>query len=1072
MLGSRSTGRGVAWGATTLAIGLVVGVTTPATAAPPEVPATGIPLAGKRIATPDATVTLLTGDRVSLVGGAVSVRPAAGREKAEFHRFERDGHLHVVPRDAYGALARGKLDPRLFDVTGLIDARYDDAHRDSVPLILQAASTGAAGVSVTHALPGALAAKASKSAAATAYAALVADPGVEKVWLDGLRQPTLDQSTRQIGAPAAWERGLTGKGVKVGVVDTGVDGAHPDLSGRELAQADFTEDNDNVDRVGHGTHVAATIASHDPKYRGVAPDAQILDAKVCVLSGCAESWIISGLTWVVEQGADVVNVSLGGPDGPETDPIEALVDSLSARTGTLFVVAAGNSGRPGTIGSPGSADSALTVGAVERDDDIAVFSSRGPRSDGGVKPDVTAPGVGIVAAKSAEGQIGDPVDATHVALSGTSMATPHVAGAAALLAQQHPDWTGSRIKAALTATAAYNPKLGAYDQGSGRIDLTKAVDSTLTSEPTGLAFGVQAWPHQDDKPVTKEVEYRNTGTTPISLRLTIDAAGPADLFSVSPKELTVPAGGTATATVTADTRGTADGGAFGGAVVATGGPTPVRTPVGVDSEVESYDVTFEVVDQDGSPATGHATDVFGLTNQTVKFLPGDKGTFTTRVPKGDYLVNSSVTDQGRTKGAFLVAPKVQVSGPTTVRIDARKAKPVRITPPDPAAKQGPGELTYRRTHGQYGLLMGVLFIGGYDGTIAIGHLGEAVPAAEFETVIGTTATSDRATYRLSYSDVGRLPDGFVRTPSIRDLAEVRTSLDAAPAGRTFLLGANPTTKNGTGGWGSLDPVPASGKPLDYVTPELRWGWRLEQNSAPDRSDASWSSPDRDYRKGRVYQQRFLRPPFGPAVPANRYLPSIARYQDLLLVSPSLLVDGEGNQGRTAGKGTVALYRDGKLLSKVEAPGVGQFPVPAGPAEYRVDIDLTTAADVLAYASRVTASWTFRSDTATGTTPVALPAGFVRFTPKLDDSGTLRGRSARVPFVVEFDKDSGAGKVRKVGVDVSYDDGKTWSPAPVTGDSVLLKPPAGSGYVSLRAKGSDSKGNRFEHAVVRTFKFAR
>ncbi|HEX6342423.1 S8 family serine peptidase, partial [Umezawaea sp.] len=428
----RSTRRhGALLGVAALAVGLVAG---PAGASAAEEPSpTGFP-AGRA-----GSVTLITGDRVVLDGtGGGSVVPAAGRDAVVFTTSTEQGHVHVVPADARRAVASGRVDKRLFDVTELIESRYDDAHRDSVPLILTTGAdlraTGApVGTTITAALPAvrSFAARTAKARAADTWRTLLADDSYSKIRLDGLRQPSLDRSAAQIGAPEAWQAGYTGTGVKVAVLDTGVDAEHPDLKGRELAEKNFTEDADNQDLVGHGTHVAATIASAGEKYRGVAPDSRILDGKVCVGGGCAESWILGGMTWAAEQGADIVNLSLGGGDSPEIDPLEEAVNTLSARHGTLFVVAAGNSGRPETVGSPGSADAALTVGAVDRSDGIASFSSRGPRvGDSAVKPDVTAPGVDIVAAKSSTGVIGTPVADGYVSMSGTSMATPHVAGAA------------------------------------------------------------------------------------------------------------------------------------------------------------------------------------------------------------------------------------------------------------------------------------------------------------------------------------------------------------------------------------------------------------------------------------------------------------------------------------------------------------------------------------------------------------------------------------------------------------------------------------------------------------------
>jgi subtilisin family serine protease len=226
--------------------------------------------------------------------------------------------------------------------------------------------------------------------------------------------------------------------------------------------------------------VASIVAGAGEKQRGVARDAKIALGKVGDRV-MFESHILAGMEWAaVEVKAKVVNMSLGGPDTPDADPLEQAVDTLSARTGALFVISAGNDGLAGTVGSPGSADAALTVGAVDRDDMKASFSSAGPRKgDHAIKPDVTAPGVEIMAAAPA-----GTADGPYVAHSGTSMAAPHVAGAAAILAQRHPDWNGARLKAALIGSAAPNGSATPYQEGAGRVDLVRALAQPVV-ETTG-----------------------------------------------------------------------------------------------------------------------------------------------------------------------------------------------------------------------------------------------------------------------------------------------------------------------------------------------------------------------------------------------------------------------------------------------------------------------------------------------------------------------------------------------------------------------------------------------------------
>ncbi|MEU4807482.1 S8 family serine peptidase [Actinosynnema sp. NPDC023587] len=1068
-----------------MAVGLLVSGTGAATAAPvpPEAGAPPVTTAAK-----STSVTLVTGDRVLFQGDRLdSVVRGEGRENTRFQTFRRDGRLHVVPADALGPLAGGRLDPRLFDVTGLAEAGYDDARRADVPLIVTGDGSrlrAASGLQVTRDLPaaGAFAARAPKVGITGLFDALVADPGVGKVWLDGLRKTSLDRSAAQIGAPTAWNAGFTGKGVKVAVLDTGVDAAHPDLAGVVTGRANFTEEPDNTDRVGHGTHVAATIASRHAAYRGVAPDAQILDGKVCMLAGCTESGILEGIQWAADQGADVVNLSLGGGDTPEVDPLEAAINRLSAEKGTLFVVAAGNSGRAGSVSSPGTADAALSVGAVERDDDLAPFSSKGPRAgDGGLKPDITAPGVDIAAAKSSTGVIGTPVDDTHVAMSGTSMATPHVAGAAAVLAQQHPDWTGAQLKAALTASAKHNPGLGAFDQGSGRVDVAKALTTSVTTDPVSLGFGLQPWPHDDDVPVTRELTYRNTGTSPVTLDLTVESTGPdgkpapAGVFTLASTAVTVPAAGTATVSVTGDARaGTLDG-TYTGAVVASNG---LRTALGLGREAEAHDLVLNYTDADGKPGDLGFSLLFGLDNDFIAFPQSVAGVATIRVPKGKYFLFNSVRTND-TKVALVVQPLLDVAGGTTVAVDARQAKPVRITYPDPATVEKNGDISFSRSHGgQSRGSVGYLLYGGF-GPVSVAHLGQAVADEDFSTNIhahgeGPSVGGTPVNYRLAWVERGKAPTGFTRAPAKRELAKLDQRVFRTAQGRTYTYGGIPTAPEGGSGGTLLTPFGPDGRAVDYVLAKgLVWNWIVFQVDATDRLEGRQRSDRLTYRAGRDYEQRYFGPVLSPGLNTPDGLYAARRGDDIGFGVP-LWSDDDGHDGDyDVASARITLYRDNVKIGELTGTSNGLFKVPPGKGDFKVDVEAVPLAGATELSTRVAGTWTFRSDTVPGTafTPLALTVA--KFAPELDDAGSApANRVLRVPLEVRQQQGGPNGKVRDLDVEVSFDDGKTWKEVPVAGRTALVRNGAAGGFASLRVKGSDSRGNTFEHTVIRAYKIRR
>lgn len=705
---------------------------TPGADPTPEAPKTdaGATTAGTAPRTPAlddgrTTITLVTGDVIDVTATDDGVLTLGFDSAGGAIETQQVGdHLYAIPTAAKPYLAAGTLDRRLFDVTALLEMGYDDETVDATPLIVEQTSsrTKAAklpGAERTLDLPSidADAVAVSKKKSSAFWSAVATDGGtsaraagragklvggVEKIWLDGKAETTLDRSTAQIGAPEAWAAGFEGKGATVAVLDTGIDASHPDVADQvDGAQSFVPGEEATSDVHGHGTHVASTVlgtgSASEGLYKGVAPGADLLVGKVLDNAGYGQdSWIIAGMEWGAAN-ADIVSMSLGDSslnDG--TDPMAQALNALSEETGALFVVAAGNSYAEGSLGSPGTADAALTVGAVDDEDVRADFSSYGPRvGDHAIKPDLTAPGVGIVAARSqqAAGQ------GWYRSMNGTSMATPHVAGAAAILKGAHPDLTGEQLKNALVSSAA-DIDAPAYQVGTGRLDVPAALDGVDGSGDGFLGF--YGWPHDGDEPVNQTVTYTNSTDADVTLALSTDVVGPdgkmSDLVSLSAEEVVVPAGGSAEVTVTADADDATLTGKYSGAVVATSGEITVRTAAALVKEEERYGLDITALDRSGEPATGYV-DFYRYGDQFVSSLPIDPATGkvpTQRLQPGTYSATAFLDvagsqGAGSTGVALVGDPQVVVTDKDqSLVLDARKADELTLkTPKD-------SDVAYRR----------------------------------------------------------------------------------------------------------------------------------------------------------------------------------------------------------------------------------------------------------------------------------------------------------------------------------------------------------------------------------------
>ncbi|MFH8495536.1 S8 family peptidase [Streptomyces coeruleorubidus] len=1092
--------------ATAAAVALAAGMTSPASANGEQTTAA----AKQASVTAKHRITLITGDRVVLdaKGRVVGLERAKGREDIPVQIRKLDGHTFVIPADAVRLVAAGKLDQRLFDVTELNKSATRKAQKKGLKVIVGYQGSAAATKAdvrdagrLSHSLKtvNADAVQTPQEDAPELWDAVTngdkTASGIAHVWLDGVRKASLDKSVPQIGAPKAWAAGYDGKGVKIAVLDTGVDATHPDLKGQVIGAKNFTTSPDTTDKVGHGTHVASiaagTGAKSGGKYKGVAPGAKIINGKVLDDGGFgSDSEVLAGIEWAAAEGADVVNMSLGGGDTPAIDPLEAAVNKLSEEKGILFAIAAGNEGGFGeqTIGSPGSAAAALTVGAVDDKDVLADFSSRGPGMDGALKPDVTAPGVDITAASAPGNQIAAEVGekpAGYMTISGTSMATPHVAGAAALLKQQHPEWKYPELKGALTGSTK-GGKYTPFQQGSGRIQVDKAIKQSVIANPSSVSFGVQQWPHTDDKPVTKELTYRNLGTKAVTLKLTSTAtnpkgqAAPAGFFKLGATSVTVPAGGKASVPFTVNTKlgGTVDG-AYSSYVVATGGGQTVRTAAAVQREVESYDVTLKFLNRDGKPATNYSADLAAVSGLgTGKFFsPYDAdGTVTTRVPKGGYVLNTNVfvgDDPAKFEGAdWLGMPKLNVTKNTTVTLDARKAKPVDITVPDKAAKSefAMADYTVETDDSSYGF--GWLLDSYAD--IRTAHVGPQITDGSVtQQWDGHWTKGAKDQYDVTGGGkVKQLATGYTKHYKASELATVKTGLGAAAKGKKGAISAVGWLpwSNGASSIGIEQSLPGTRTLHLSTAGGVEWQLDFNQYGGVDADgfpvdEAAYSLGSQKYAAGKTYSETVNTAVFGPRINSDF---GIFREGNQLFGSLPLFADGKGNVGySTFSAVDTTLYRNGKKVGSNDDPlfGEKQFKVPAGDAEYKLTTSVKRSVKVAAASTRIDASWTFRSKKTTDLKQ--LPASTARFGAATGlDSKVPAGKTVSIPVTVE-----GAAKgsnLKSLSVYVSYDYGKTWKKLTVKKGKVSFKNPAKGKAISFHAKIADKKGNKSTVSIYNAY----
>ncbi|AZM44796.1 hypothetical protein DMB38_02265 [Streptomyces sp. WAC 06738] len=1098
---------------------------TPAAAGPPPLAA---PPAGGAAPSASATVTLVTGDEVTLDAlaadgpPAVSVTPRAGSGSRSFTTLRDGDDVYVVPDDAAG-LVPEVLDLELFNVTALVEMGYDDASTRALPLIVQGprplAAAGDAAREDALPLPAldAVAVELPKKRAGTFAATLArpADPaaaGVRRVWLDrSLQAAELDGNLSQIGAPEVWDAGLSGAGVDVAVLDSGVDADHPDLRGRVAGAVDFTGEGTTEDRNGHGTHVASLVAGSGAASggarKGVAYGARLLSGRVLDGEGQGRaSWVIAGMQWATEQGADVVNLSLGGtaPEHPENDPVARALDTLAAETGTLFVVAAGNSGPySGTIGSPGVAESALTVGAVDAGGGTPRFTSIGPTTGAYLsKPDLAAPGVAVTGAR-AGGGTADP----YTEMSGTSQATPHVAGAAALLLEKHPDWDWRRLKTALMTTAdgdAAAPR--PHAAGAGVLDLPGAANETLRLDRGNVDFGYLRYP-EGERPASIEVTLTNNGTEPRAISLTdlaTERAGAPladDAVTVTPAAVTLAPGATERVTVTLTPEGVAPG-VYSGAVVLTeSGHDTVTLPLSFYLEPPRHDVDLTVLDRNGRPWAGGSLWLLNMEETYPETGGGfrtvhldENGRATARMLPGPLSmlakVETPAADGEPATVAFAGSPEVMLDGDMAYTIDARKALPLRpatVEGADTRVRHASVHYARHDESGTGGMDEGIYATGEeieqgrvfLQPTEPVRHGTSAFAtrwrleadggprgrqADVYELVLGQGRTiPDPPRYRVTRAEARQLARVEADYRSLHGRAETYTeSREARPAGiETALVHEYP-----------LD-VPQRRVEMVTARPDVRWRHCV---LGPEPALPRLCAPTLPYERGESAAPVWYGAP-APAVIAGLH------YGDQLDL-PVSLSDGE-HQGSiwniaTAGNESLRLFRDGREIPA--RPGTSYFPVTPEPATYRLEHTSRPDRDALPIGGETRTSWTFPArgpaDPLVGQERVRLLG--VDYAPRTDRDGAV---PAHRPLTVGLRLTSTAGPEDAIRTErgsvrfwASTDGGERWHEALVLpgrdGELTALVAgvwPRPGQEVSVRVRGTAAEGRAIEQTIIDAYR---
>jgi hypothetical protein len=648
-----------------------------------------------------------------------------------------------------------------------------------------------------------------------------------------------------------------------------------------------------------------------------------------------------------------------------------------------------------------------------------------------------------------------------VSKSGTSTATARVAGAAAILAAQHPDWSGDVIKSALVATAA---------PVGGRLDIARAIASPIQVAPASVSADLK-WP--ETEPRKNTVTYRNTSSAPVTLSLAFslqDAAGqaaPAALAKLSESALTVAAGAEAAVTMTTTPRSGRPGQYAGSIVATTVDGRYVRTPVSVRAEPEEYDLTVSMLDREGNTVT----DAFlvAVDQATAERIPMKPET-PIRLPGGKYTIMAEF-DGPSGYTVRLAQPVVDLRRDTTVEFDGRQARRVSVRTDQPELTGGIWQtgMWMKVADGLDRFGLGGFFdpSGSEVYTYSPGNV--TSPLFTYFDAYRLSDPDDKHRYELSFPLRGRIPTSVEYSVRSADLAAVTARYYGQTAEAPPYPGARRLDFDVPVGLTFFVPTSPSKQRVEYFTPGQ---WQLTVGTARDGT----RHHDITLAAGGAYQVDWNRAVLSPGFNGTTSSelgtdhPWAFRKGGIMSVAVPAYTDAAGHSavpdiesGTTTG--TTSLYSGDRLIGTQNTPGRGLFWIGQVDEEFRLATEVNRDESWWPLSTKVSSEWTFTARFRQGPSYVPLPLLTVRAEPPVDLTNRAPSGSVSIPLTVS--RQDQPAQITDVTVDYSVDDGATWQPAAVSNGKATVTNPT-NGFVSLRTKASDIDGNSGTTTVIRAY----